>query len=113
MVEMAVFDSADMTSSFQGMNLAANYVIYTGDGFQAPVKIIQVYNGSDEDVTVSLDGVTQNAFWPAGATLIVDVQTNHADNSAYGAGTLNGAQGQILYGKGTAGTGNIYIMGYL
>jgi hypothetical protein len=46
-------------------------------------------------------------------TLIIDCQANHADNSAYGSGTLNGAQRQILYGKGTAGTGSVYIMGYL
>lgn len=113
MVEMAVFSSASLTSSFQGMNLAANYAIYTGNGFQYPVKMIQVYNGGTTGITVSFDGVTQNAYWPPGATLILDCQTNHADNSSYASGALNGAQGQILYGKGTAGSGSIYIMGYL
>lgn len=112
MVEMAVFDSSTLTVTYQGMNLAANYLIYTGNGLPLDVKMIQIYNGSTMGVTVSLDGVTRNAYWPAGATLILDCQTNHANNSAYGSGTLNGAKGQILYGQGTAGTGNIYIMGY-
>ena len=112
MVEMAVFNTATLTGTFAGMNLAANYVIYAGDGFPDDVKVFKVYNGSNMGVTVSLDGVTQNDYWPSGATLIVDLQTNHADNASNGAGTLNGATGQVFYGKGTAGVGNVYIMGY-
>ena len=83
-----------------------------GSGFASPVKVIKIYNGGTDGVTISLDGVTDNDYFPPGSTFILDCQTNHADNSAYGAGTLNGAQGQIIYGMGTAGTGNFYISGY-
>lgn len=113
MVEMSVYNTAGLTTSFAGMNLAANYTIYAGNGFQAPVKILQIYNASNVGVTISFDGITQNAFMPALGTLIVDLQTNHYNSSAYGSGTLNIAIGQIIYGKGTAGTGNLYIMGFL
>lgn len=113
MVEMAIFNTSGLTSSFAGMNLAANYTIYTGNGFQDPVKILKIYNGSNVGVTISFDGITQNDYIPALGTLIVDLQTNHFNDAAHASGTLNIGKGQILYGKGTAGTGNVYISGYL
>ncbi len=112
MIEMAVFDTAGLTSSFQGVNLAANYSIYTGNGFQAPIKMLQIYNGSTMGVTISFDGTTPNAYYPPGATLVIDCQANHATDSANASGILNGGLGQILYAKGTAGVGDLYIMGY-
>jgi len=111
-IEMAVFASSTLTSTFTGMNLAANYEIYTGNGFQYDIKILKVYNGSTSGVFISYDGITQHDYWPVGATIIIDLQSNHADNSAYGSGTLNGAKGEIIYGKGVAGAGDIYISGY-
>lgn len=102
-IPMATFASASVTGSYQSLN---------GSGFGDDIKILKVYNGSTLGITISYDGVTDHDFWPAGATLIIDLQTNHSDNSAYGAGTLNGRKGQIIYGKGTAGTGSLYISGY-
>lgn len=109
---MAVFNSASLTGSFAPLNGSSSYLIFTGNGFQDDIKILKVYNGSTVGVTVSYDGVTRHDFWPAGATIIIDLQTNHADNSAYAAGTLNGRKGQIIFGSGSAGAGNIYISGY-
>ena len=111
-VEMAVYNTAGLTASYAGMNLAASYLIYTGDGFPDSIKILKYYNGSNVGITISYDGVTRQDYLPPGATQITDLQSNHADNSAYGSGTLNGAQGQIVYGKGSAGTGSLYIVGY-
>lgn len=111
-VEMAVFNSATLTGSYQAMNGASQYAIYTGTGFPDSVKSIKIYNGSNVGITVSFDGVTRNDYWPPGTTLILDVQANHADNSAYGSGTLNGAAGQVIYGTGSAGIGNVYISAY-
>ncbi len=112
-VEMAVFSSASMTGSYQALNDSGSYLIYEGNGFQAPVKMIKILNQTTQDVTLSFDGTTANDFVPAGSAFILDCQTNHSDNSSYGSGTLNGRQGQIIYGLGTAGTGSIYIIGYL
>lgn len=111
-VEMAVFDSATLTGSYQAMNGPSQYVIYTGTGFPDSIKSLKIYNGSTSGITVSFDGVTRHDYWPSGATIILDVQANHADNSAYGSGTLNGAMGQVIYGLGTEGTGNVYISAY-
>lgn len=111
-VEMAVFDSSTLTNSYQAMNGASQYLIFTGSGFPDSIKSLKIYNGSNVGITVSFDGVVRHDYWPAGASIILDIQTNHANNSAYGSGTLNGAQGQIIYGKGTAGTGSVYISAY-
>ncbi len=110
--EMAIFNTAGLTGSYQGLNLAASYAIYTGNGFQFPVKLLIMYNGGTTAVQLSYDGVTNNDIMPAGSTRIMDLQSDHADNGSSGAGTLVGRQGQIIYGLGTAGTGNFYIVGY-
>lgn len=102
-IPMAVFNTATLAGTYAALNTT---------GFADDIKILKIYNAGTLGVTISYDSVTDHDFWPAGATLIIDLQTNHADNSSYGAGTLNGRKGQIIFGKGTAGVGNLYISGY-
>lgn len=132
MVEMAIFDSSTFSggTTYDLLNGPSSYETFPGAaapttvGFPDDIKILQIYNGSTVGVILSYNytvvpvaGVptsfhVRNAFLPAGATLIVDLQTNHADNASYGAGTKNGRRGQTIFGNSSAGTGNIYIMGY-
>ena len=99
--------------TFDTSGLAAGYATLNGSGFSDDVKVLKIYNGSTVAVTVSYDsGVTDQDYFPVGATQILDIQANHANNSAYGSGTLNGRAGQVIMGKGSAGTGSIYIIGY-
>jgi hypothetical protein len=101
---MAVFDTATLTGTYAALN---------GSGFSDNVKVMKIYNASNVGVTVSYNGGADDQdFFPAGATQILDVQANHQDHSAYGSGTLNIRKGQILLGKGSAGVGNLYIIGY-
>ena len=111
-IEMAVFDTSTLTGSFSPLNGPSSYLIFTGAGFQNDIKILKIYNDGTEGIVISYDGLTRNDFWPSKATIIIDLQTNHSDNSSNGAGTLNGRKGQIIFGSGTAGTGNLYIAGY-
>ena len=97
------FDLTTLTGNFQALN---------GTGFASDIKIMKIYNGSAVGVDISYDGVNKHDFWPAGATLIIDFQTNHADNSAYGAGTLNGRTGQIIYGRTSSTSTQLQIAGY-
>lgn len=97
------FDPTSLTGSYQPLN---------GSGFSDDVKIFQVYNGSSSGIDISLDGVNDHFYWPPGMTLIVDSQANHADNSAYGSGTLYVRKGQIIWGKTTANPAFIFMMGY-
>jgi len=101
-ITRAVFNTAGMTGSYQALN---------GTGFSDDIKILKIYNAGTQGINVSYDGLTDHDFYPAGATIILDLQTNHADNSSYGSGTKNGRKGQIIYGKGTAGVGSLYIIG--
>ena len=121
-VEMAIFDAATFSGggTFDLMNSAAQYQYFTGNGFQYPVKILKMYNASNVPVVMSYTQILSptivnvpNDFLPVGGTFILDVQANHSDNSAYGAGTLNGRQGQLIWGNAVAGVGKIYIAGYL
>lgn len=97
------FDLATLTGSFQALN---------GTGFSDDIKILKIFNGSGVAVDISYDGVNKHDFWPSGATLIIDLQTNHADNSSYGAGTLNGRKGQIIYGRTSSTSTQLQIAGY-
>ena len=103
MIPCVSFDPSTLTGSFQSMN---------GSGFDDDIKIMQIYNGGTVGIDISFDGVTKHAYWPPGATLIVDFQTNHADNSAYGSGTKYGRTGQIIYGRTTSTATHVQIMGY-
>jgi hypothetical protein len=102
-IPAAEFDLTTLTGSFQSLN---------GTGFGDDIKIMQIYNGSAVGVDISFDGVTKHAFWPSGATLIIDFQTNHADNASDGAGTLNGRKGQIIYGRTSTTSTQLQIMGF-
>lgn len=105
----AVFNTASINGSYQSLN---------GTGFPYPIKILKVINLGTHAIDISYDGVNDHDYYIAAPTsgspipLIIPLQENHDCQSAYGSGTLNGRQGQIIYGKGTAGTGNLYIIGY-
>lgn len=104
MITRADFNPATLTGTYQSMN---------GSGFSDDIKIWQVYNGSTTlGIDISLDGVNPHTVIPPGGTLIVDFQTNHSDNSAYGAGTLNGRKGQIIYGRSLENPTWCFISGY-
>lgn len=101
-IPAASFDLSTLTGSFQSLN---------GTGFSDDIKILKIYNGSTVGVDISFDGVNKHDFWPSGATLIIDLQANHADNSAYGSGTLYGRKGQIIYGRTSSTSTQLQITG--
>lgn len=102
-IPAASFDLASLTGTFQPLN---------GSGFGDDIKILKVFNGSSSGVDISYDGVNKHDFWPAGAAMIFDFQTNHSDNSAYGSGTLYGRKGQIIYGRTSTTATHLQVAGY-
>lgn len=101
-IPCVAFDLSGLTGSFQALN---------GSGFAESIKILKIYNGSAVGVDISYDGVNKHDFWPAGATLIIDFQTNHS-NSGHNPGTLNGKAGQIIYGRTSSTSTQLQIAGY-
>ncbi len=102
---MAVsFDLTTLTGSFQALN---------GSGFSDDIKMLKVFNPSTTTgIDISYDGVNKHDYWPPGATIIFDFQTNHADNASSGAGTLYGRKGQIIYGRTSSTSTQLQIAGY-
>ena len=103
-IPIATFDPAALTGTFQPLN---------GSGFADDIKILKIFNPSTTiGVDISYDGVTVHDYWPPGATIIIDFQTNHQDTSSYGAGTLYGRKGQIIWGKTAEAAGRLKIIGF-
>jgi hypothetical protein len=102
-ITRAVFDTSTLTGTYQTLN---------STGFSGNIKSLKIYNAGTNGIDISYDGVTDHDYFPAGATIILDLQANHSTDSSNGMGILEGRKGQIIYGKGTAGTGNLYIIGY-
>lgn len=98
------FDLTTLTGSFQILNGA--------NGFSDNIKMLKIYNGSGVGVDISYDGVNKHDFWPSGATIIFDFQTNHNDNPPYGSGTLYGRAGQLIWGRTSTTSTFLNIAGY-
>ena len=102
-----------LKSQFNLASLTGTYQPLNGTGFSDTIKIMKIFNPSTTiSIDVSLDGVHDHDFIPPLATLIVDFQTNHYDGPIYGTGTLNVAQGQILWGKNAEAPTFLQIIGY-
>lgn len=101
-ITRAVFDPSTLTGTYQPLN---------SSGFTDDIKILKMFNGGAVGIDISFDGVVDHDFWPSGATLIIDFQTNHADSSSYGSGTLYGRKGQIIWGKTSTASTSCVISG--
>jgi hypothetical protein len=109
----AQFDPGALTGSYQPMNGAGTQSNVLTVGFSDSVKIMKIWNPSTTiSIDISLDGVNDHDFIPPLGTLIVDFQTNHADGSTSGTGTLNLRLGQIIWGKLAAHPSFVQIIGY-
>lgn len=98
------FNLGGLSGTFQPLNGPG--------GFSDNCKIMKIYNGGAVGVDISYDGINKHDFWPAGATLIVDFQTNHQDAPPYGSGTLYGRAGQIIWGRTAVAPTSLNISGY-
>lgn len=109
----AQFNPASLTTSYQIINGAGTQSNSSQVGFSDTAKILKIYNPSSTiSIDISLDGINDHDFIPPLATLIIDFQTNHYDGPIYGTGTLNLAQGQILWGKIAAQPTFLQIIGF-
>ena len=86
-------DSSTFTGSYQQMGT-----------FSLPIRILKITNNSTVDVTVSVDGVADVDFIPAGGFFLYDFGTN----KGAGAPALDHPPSAV-YVKGSAGTGSVYL----
>jgi len=85
-----------------------NYTAINPTGLGAPCFLIRIINNSNEDITVSFDGINDNEFVPKTSYIAINTQTNAAPNNY----VSKFSQGTKIYVRGTAGIGLIYLAGY-
>ncbi len=88
--------------------LNGTYAIINSGGLPHPCFLLRVMNASTKDVTISYDGSTDNEVVLANSTLVVNAQANSQPASYI----ANFPKGFIVWAKGTAGVGFIYVSAY-
>lgn len=92
--------SSTLTSSYKPINAS---------GLDQPCFTIRITNNSSNDVTISYDGINDNEIvLKSGGIFDSNSQTNSLPNNKVAMWN----KGKVIYIKGTAGTGNIYLSGY-
>ncbi len=97
-------DLASVLSS----TVTALYAPLNGTGFSQAPFFIRIINASNMAITISYDGVNDHDFVVANSVLEIPCQSN----AQPGAFVALFPKNTIVYIKGTAGTGTIYIAGY-
>ena len=95
--ELHTFDCSTLSGTFQVIELG---------GFDYDLAVYKVYNGSSSDILVSYNGVDTKDVFPAGSTLVLDVQANKEGHKAAW------PAGRETWVKGSPTVGNLYETGY-
>lgn len=95
-------------SSVLSSAVTSLYTPLNGTGFLQAPFFIRINNASNMAITISYDGVNAHEFLAANTVFELPSQTNSQPNAQVALFPKN----TIVYIKGTAGTGNIYLSGY-
>ena len=88
--------------------VTGNYTAINSSGFLQAPFFIRIINGSTMPITVSYNGIDDNEYIPSGSIFELPSQTNSQPNAQVALFPKR----TVVYVKGTAGTGNIYLSGY-
>jgi len=95
-------------TSIASSTLTTSYKPINASGFEAAPFLIRIMNASTQAVTVSLDGVNDHDFVLSNSTDTIPSQANSQPKAQ----VALFAKGTVIYVKGTAGTGTIYLSGF-
>ena len=98
-IALTSIDSATFTGAYQAVNAS---------GLAKNCFMIRITNNSNKDVTVSYNGTTDHDFIKAGTFIQLPFQEMAQPNNLI----ANMALGIIVYVKGAAGVGLVYLAGY-
>jgi hypothetical protein len=98
-IPLTSIDSTAVTDTYQAINTT---------GLPFPCFSINILNDSDEDITVSFDGVNDHEYIVSDFDRDILFQTNAQPTNS----VALLPQGTKIYVKGTAGTGYIYLSGW-
>ena len=94
-----------------GAAITGTYALFSTTFPTSPVKQMMVYNGTNQLLTFSFDGVDDHWVVPASATMILDFESN-GSNIYPGQRPWRLAKSQAIFVKGTVGTGSVFLMGF-
>jgi len=97
-----------LLSSLASASVIATYLPVNGLGFAKPPFFIRIINASNTAVTVSYNGIDDHDFVPANGVFELPSQANSQPNAQVALFPKN----TVVYVKGTAGVGTIYVSGY-
>lgn len=95
-------------TSLAGSSVSSSYQALNASGLGAACFKIAIYNTTNTALDVSYDGTTDNDVVPANSFIEIMSQTNAVLNSNVALFPSN----TVVYVKGSAGSGNIYLSGY-
>lgn len=100
-------------SSLNAASLTANYQSLNGTGLDEACLFVRICNASTADITLSFDGIEDHEFLAGtAATIPRESIVYYPGQSNVGQIPLLLHKGQIIYAKGSAGVGAIYLSGY-
>jgi hypothetical protein len=94
--------------TFAGMSLTTSYQAINSTPFEGACFRVSISNTTNSSIDISFDGVTDNDVVLSGATIVIDAQSNAQPNGY----TALFQKGLVVYAKGAAAAGNVYISGY-
>lgn len=95
-------------SDFGSAGMAAGYAAANAGGLEEACFMIRIINDSDTDINISFDGTTDHEYLRTQEVLQIGFQANSQPSNFR---SLL-ARGTVIYFRGTAGAGTIYISGY-
>ena len=99
---------AETLTSIYTAGIGANYLPINAGGFTAPCLLLRIVNASNTNVMISYDGVHDHEIVHADNTLQLFFQLNNLPNGKVSCLP----KGTIVYAKGTAGIGLVYLAAY-
>jgi hypothetical protein len=97
-----------LISSILSSNITALYQPLNGTGFAQSPFFFSIINASSMGIIISYDGVNDHEFVESDTTFEFPSQGNSQPNAQVALFPKN----TVVYVKGTAGTGNVYLSGY-
>jgi len=79
-----------------------------GNPVEEALSLIKITNASDEDIIISYDGIREHEYIVSGKKSVTYFQFNERNDCD----TALLAKNTVIYVKGTAGTGYIFVAGY-
>jgi hypothetical protein len=97
-----------LTSLASATGISATYAAINPLGLPQACWKLRITNDTDEDVTISYDGINNHEYLIAGDILEVYAGSQGQPNNFL----CNFAKGTVVWVKGTTGTGTAYLSGF-